>query len=148
MRRLIIAHHRHVLLFHVVLRARDFLRRLARDVDIRNRCVELPLVICIGQRNFDVGRIDRSMRAVGLAIMFSNFFRLQDKLRGRSRSVPLHVHAAGGQILQLILNVWMRRLIIARHRHVLLFHGIRRVRNFRCGASNLNCRDCRNRTGD
>ena len=148
MRRLIIAHHRHVLLFHVVLRARDFLRRLARDVDIRNRCVELPLVICIGQRNFDVGRIDRSMRAVGLAIMFSNFFRLQDKLRGRSRSVPLHCHAVGGQILQLILNVWMRRLIIARHRHVLLFHGIRRVRNFRCGASNLNCRDCRNRTGD
>ena len=125
-----------------VLRVRDLLRRLARDVDLRDRCAETPRVICIGQRNYDVGRIDRSMRAVGLAIMFSNFFRLQDKLRGRSRSVPLHVHAAGGQILQLILNVWMRRLIIAHHRHVLVFHGIRRVGNFRCGASNIDNRDC------
>ena len=110
-----------------VLRARDLLRRLARDVDLRDCCAETPRVICIGQRNFDVGRIDRSMRAVGLAIMFSNFFRLQDKLRGLSRSVPLHVHAAGGQILQQILNVRMRRLIIAHHRHELLFHVVRRV---------------------
>ena len=110
-----------------VLRARDLLCRLARDVDLRDRCAETPRVICIGQRNFDVGRIDRSMRAVGLAIMFSNFFRLQDKLRGLSRSVPLHVHAAVGQILQQILNVRMRRLIIAHHRHVLLFHVVRRV---------------------
>ena len=125
-----------------VVRVRDLLRRLARDVDIRDRCAETPRVIYIGQRNFDVGRIDRSMHAVGHAIMFRNFIRLQDKLRGLSRSVPLHVHAAGGQILQQILNVRMRRLIIAHHRHVLVFHGIRRVGNFRCGASNIDNRDC------
>ena len=125
-----------------VVRVRDLLRRLARDVDIRDRCAETPRVIYIGQRNFDIGRIDRSIHAVGHAIMFRNFIRLQDKLRGLSRSVPLHVHAAGGQILQQILNVRMRRLIIAHHRHVLVFHGIRRVGNFRCGASNIDNRDC------